>query len=160
MVKTKKKAAKGHTRSLLILFVIVAVLGVIIVWGAYQNLPESVQPPTAEEYFDIIEPTIDDGELVRNQTSGEILAVKIYAISYKVKAVIGDAHNVVAQSWSGAEPEELGTIKEGEWAQVNQQRTPQYSPYLSEKDDQGKFPMRLRITSSEASGYITIYFEG
>jgi len=157
------KVKKGRNRKKTsILFVLLLIFGVIIAVGVYQNMHQSSsqsnQEYSAAEYFEIVNATINDGKLRRNETTGEIIAVEIYSISFEVKAVKGDAHNVVVQGWARSQPEELGTILKGEARAVIEQRTSTSAPYLSQKNADGKFPMTIRITSQEASGFIIIYF--
>lgn len=152
-MKRKKRIKKRKVNKPLLIVSLVAVVIIIITVASFISQQRGFQEKTAEEYFEILDPTVDYGELIQNDT-----AVKIYTISFKIKAVGGDAHDVMVQSWARAERYPVGTIFEGEVKAVIQMMSPPPFAYLSEKNEDGKFPMEVKITSIEANGFVTIYF--
>lgn len=127
-------------------------IGVIIVLSAVLylgQLQKGIQKKPADEYFEIIEPTVDHGEPVENFTKW-----KVRAISFTLKAVGGDAHTVIVYFEGMADALELGDFSENEskWVPV------EFSEpgYLIEINEDGKFPILMKIVSKEAAGYITI----
>jgi hypothetical protein len=131
------------TRLIAILFILV-VFGVIAAIGLYQNQAQSKEW-TAQEYFQVTEAGVINGEV-----DGDVWI--LYGISVTFKAVGGDAHGVVVQSWAGSEAQEIGTMVKD---------VPQtiwlYSPtstygggYASHKNQtDGHFYVEIRITSLE-----------
>lgn len=153
-MKRKKRIKKRKVSKSLLIVSLVAGIIIIISMAWYINQQQwGFQEKSAEEYFEILDATIDYGEFRKNGT-----AVVIYAISFKIKAIEGDAHYVMVQSWAQAERYQVGTILKGEIRAVIEMMSPPPFGYLSEKNEDGKFPMKIRITSEEAKGYVTIYF--
>ncbi len=147
MKKEKKK--KGVNVGVKVLLVTIGVL-ILVAVGSYLSGPQSVKKKPAEEYFRVSEAYIVSGEPRENGT-----AYMIYDIYFELQAVGGDAHNVIIQSWAMAEPVELGDISEGKSKDVRQNSPNPYG-YFSEMNEDGKFPMQIRITSKEAEGKIII----
>ena len=145
--KKYKRRGKKNTQTLILLLSIGFVIVVIIAVALYQTQP-SQPKQEADEYFEIFDPVPIWFDVREN---GSVLI--LYEISFKLKAVGGDAHLVIIQSWAMGEPQELGTILEGDFKEVTLS-----SPdgYLSVKME-GKFPVSIRIGSTEAEGKITTY---
>lgn len=125
------------------------VFGAIIVLGLYQSQLEAKQY-TVEEYFEVTagyEPMGND----LSEKNGTVWI--IHAIWVGVRAVKGDAHGVVIQSWAGSEPLNLGDIPTG---QVRREMMNSYiGARLTQKDD-NKFYVTLRILSQEISGSVNV----
>lgn len=148
-MRRRKKRTKLNKR-MAVLLVIVGVFMLAAV-ASYLSQLRSLEKKPAEEYFRVFDATVNYGVPRRNGT-----AWIIYGISFKLQAVGGDAHNVIVQSWAMAEPVELGDIPKDGFKTVTQTSAPPFG-YLSEMNEDGKFPMLIRITSLEAEGKITIY---
>jgi len=152
----RRKTSKKSHKKTLIAVLLVLIFGVILTVGILQNLPPPPKEWTAAEYFEIFDATVDDARPKFND-SGEIIAYEMYALRYKLRAVKGDAHNVVAKSWAAAPPDEFPLIRQGEYATV-EQRTSESAPYLlHETNAEGKYPFTVRLRSDEAEGEIVIY---
>lgn len=154
----RRKTSKKSHKKTLIAVLLVLIFGVILTVGILQNLPipQNPQKVPAAEYFEIFDATVDDARPKFND-SGEIIAYEMYALRYKLRAVKGDAHNVVAKSWAAAPPDEFPLIRQGEYATV-EQRTSESAPYLlHETNAEGKYPFTVRLRSDEAEGEIVIY---
>jgi len=151
---------KGRIRKkTLVVLTIIAVLVSIIIVGAYQSQPQPKKP--AAEYFEIFEATVNDAEFRdppedqggSYQTSSILI---IYGISFKLRAKLGDAHNVVIESWTSRVPNRYyEIILKGQYGYYDES-SPSPFGYFSRKEE-GKFPFKVRIRSSEAEGTITIY---
>jgi len=148
MLKEKRRKKKTNKRTLV--FLAIVCLFVIVIVVSYLSQPQRPEKKPAEEYFRIFEPTVNYGEPRENGTIW-----LINDISFKLQAIGGDASNVIVQSWAMAEPVELMDIPKGESRYVNQFSS---VAYLIKMNEDGKFPMSIRITSTEADGEIIIYF--
>jgi len=110
----------------------------------------------ADEYFEIFDATVNDGEFRDGSSYEDSTMLVIYSISYKLRAKGGDAHDVIVKSWAKAGPLDLETILEDGYKYVEQTSVPPFG-YQSEKAENGMFPFDVRISSVEAEGTITIY---
>ena len=150
MRKKKRRTRKTDNKKLVLL--VIACFFVIVTVAAYisQQDNQGSEKKPAEEYFRILEPTINYGEPRENGTIW-----LIYDISFTLQAIGGDASSVIVQSWAKAEPVELMDIPKNESRYVNQISS---VAYMIQMNEHGKFPMPILITSREAEGEITIYF--
>jgi len=150
MRKEKRRTRKTDKRMLALL--VIVSLFVLVIVGSYMSQPNNQRPEkkSAEEYFRIFEPTVNYGEPRENGTIW-----LVYDISFKLQAIGGNASNVIVQSWATAEPVELMDIPKGEFRYVNQVSS---VAYLVKMNEDGKFPMPIRIKSREAEGKIIIHF--
>jgi len=150
MRKKKSRTRKIDNRKLVLLAIVC--LFVIVTVAAYISQQNNQRPEKkpAEEYFRILEPTINYGEPRENGTIW-----LIYDISFTLQAIGGDASSVVVQSWAKAEPVELMDIPKNESRYVKQISS---LAYMIQMNEDGKFPMSIRITSREAEGEMIIYF--
>ena len=152
----KKKRRKKGTKVKKEIVVLLVIIGVLVVAAAsYLSQQRSREKKPAEEYFRVFDATINDAEPRTNDTA--IVRWIIYGISFKIQTVGGDAHDVIVQSWGKAYPVYVGDIPKGEFRYVSQMSSRPFG-YMSKIDEDGKFPMTIRITSKEAEGAITIYF--
>lgn len=152
-MRRKKRIKKRKVSKSVLILSLVVVIAIIISVAIYLNQQQgSFQKRTAEEYFEILNATVDYGDFRQNDT------VVIYTISFEIKAVGGDAHDVMVQSWARAQNYAVGTILEGETKAVMEMTSNPPFGILSRENEDGKFPMEIRITSMEADGYVTIYF--
>jgi len=149
-----RKTRKKTLGLLAILLVFVAIIAV----GVYQSRPQPKKP--AAEYFEIFEATVNEGEF-RDPTEDQggsyqnSSVLIIYGISFKIRAIGGDAHNVIVASWATATEEYFEKIVKGQYAYYTKAATPP-AGYLSKKEG-GKFPFEVKMRSSEAEGTIKIY---
>lgn len=156
----KKKAGKKTYKKSLIAVTLVVTFGVIIVLGIYQHrlLPQAqpTQKFQAAEYFEIVDATVDNANPKFNST-GALVAWEMYALRYTLKAVKGDAHDVVIKSWAQAQPVYFDVIQKGGNVTVTQTST-QTAPYLLEVQNvDGKFKFTVNLRSAEAEGKIDIW---
>lgn len=156
----KKKKRTRINKQIVVLSVIIGAFMVAAVASYLTQSPGVEKEPgvdkkPAKEYFKVLNATIDYAEPRYNDTA--IIAWEIFDISFTLQAVGGDANNVIVQSWANAEPVELGDIQKDHSKYVTQSSPPPFG-YLSEINENEKFPMTIRITSEEAEGKITIYF--
>lgn len=150
-MRRKKRIKKRKVSKSVLILSLVVVIAIIISVAIYLNQQQGGLR-TAEEYFEILNATVDYGDFRQNDT------VVIYTISFEIKAVGGDAHDVMVQSWARAQSYAVGTILEGETKAVMEMTSNPPFGILSRENEDGKFPMEIRITSMEADGYVTIYF--
>ncbi len=150
----KRRKRRKSRKWVWILLAFIIVLSIIIVPRLFQGQYE-LQKKSVEEYFEIFDATVNDGEFRGGLTYENSSAVIIYGISYKIRAKGGDAHDVIIQSWARAEPLDLLTILEGQYKYVEQSSAPPFG-YLTEKAENGMFPFDVKIKSAEAEGTITI----
>ena len=133
--------------------VISLAIGIVIVLSVVSYLSQlqgGLQKKSADEYFEILSPTVNIGEPVENGTKW-----KVREIAFTLKAVGGDAHTVIVYSEGMAQPVELGDIPKNVSTYVPIEFPP--PGYLIEMNEDEKFPMQIEIISKEASGYTTIY---
>lgn len=151
----KKRGRKREKvgKEIVVLLVIISIL--VLAAALYLAQPTSQEKKPAEEYFRVFDATVDDAEPIKNDTVAVIWM--IYGISFKLQVVGGDAHSLVVQSWAWAEPVYVGDVSKGDSRYVSQASPHPYG-YRSIINEDGKFPMTIRITSVEAEGKITIYF--
>lgn len=160
-MKRKKRIKKRRRVKKPLVILSVATFIVIILSAALYlgQLQGGSQKKSADEYFEIFDATVNLGEF-RDPPIGQggsyenssILIIK--GVSFKLRAIRGDAHAVIVKSWGKAEPVDLETILKGQWKYVEQE-----SPYgyLSQKAENGKFPFPVDISSREAEGTIIVY---
>jgi hypothetical protein len=164
-MKTGTKSGKPKTKKIIISLIIIFAFVGIIALGLYQSLSQSQTRPSkkpAAEYFEIFEATVNDGEFempsVDQGGSYENSSILfIFSISYKIRAIGGDAHNVVIKSWAKADLVDFQVIQKDQWEYVEQTSSRPLYGYKSTKDSTGKFPFQAKIVSDEAEGTILIY---
>lgn len=152
--KGKRKRLKLKKEKVAIVVVIIFVVLMIALYLIQQSTRKTEPKEPAEEYFRIFDTTVNDADPVTNDTAIERWI--IYSISFKIQAIGGDAHNVVVKSWARAPHEGIGNIPEGEYRYVEQTSVRPFG-YMSEINEDGKVPMEITITSTEAEGTVTIY---
>lgn len=155
-----KKTGGGRNikKAMVALFVII-VLAAVIALGVYQNKPQAKK--SAAEYFEILDPALTDREYLEPsiaegggpETSSML---RVYGISFRLKAIGGDAHNVIVESWGEAEPVNFDEIRKNQYGAVQQTSPHPYGVAIERED--GKFPFPVTIFSSEAEGEIIIKF--
>jgi len=151
--RMKRRKLKKEIVCIVVITIFVSLM--IALYLSQQSNRETEPKQSAEEYFRIFDTTINDADPVTNDTV--IVRWIIYWISFKIQAIGGDAHNVVVKSWAKAPHEWVGDIPEGEYRYVEQMSIRPFG-YMSEIDKDGKVPMEIVITSTEAEGAVTIYF--
>ncbi len=139
----KKTSAK---RNIAILAIIV-ISSIIVAVGAYQNYRPSPSY-SVQEYFQVVDAGIIDAE---PQNNGTIYIVR--AITLTIKAVKGDANEVVVQSWGYSEQELIGYMKKDEPKTISLFST--YGVKITKQPD--GLPTSIRINSLEASGEINFF---
>jgi len=145
-----------------IALVIVLAFSVIIGYGVYLSRPKEKKPPA--EYFEILDPALIDREY-RNPTVAEggghntSKYVIVYGIQFKLKAVGGDAHNVIIDGWGSVEPIGFASIAKDQYEIVTQTSNHPLGVRIT-RDEMGRFPFEVRIASDETlpDGTIIIYF--
>lgn len=155
----KKTRGGRNTKKAIVGLFIIIVLAAIIALGVYQNKPQAKK--SAAEYFEILDPSLTDREYLEPsiadgggpETSNVLI---VYGISFKLKAIGGDAHNVIVDSWGEAEPVNFDEMRKNQYESV-EQTSPRPLGVRIEREE-GKFPFPLRIFSSEAEGEIIINF--
>jgi hypothetical protein len=139
------------TKKTVIAVVLLLIFGTIIALGVYQSQLHTRQY-TVDEYFDVsvgIEPWAGD-KVFSNGT----VAI-IHSIVVTVKAVEGDAHGVIIQSWAGSESAVLEDIAKGE-SKTDYMISTEGARFTRGTD--GKYTVGLHILSLEASGEISVKF--
>lgn len=151
MTKKSKKRGKKNKQKIVGLLIIAAFFIAIAAFQVIRERSPSNPRFKAGEYFEILEP-IPSGELSEDGSH-----LFLYYLTFKIKAIKGDANEVFVNSGGlgMAEPVELSTIKEGEEKQVFFSFE-QYPLSLFLRGD--KFYVSLQITSVEASGMVSISF--
>lgn len=158
-MREERKKRKSYKKIGVVLAISIP-LTIIIVVGIYQ-LQGQGQPikKQAKDYFEIVEPTVDNGEFLNPtidqggsyQNSSHL---RVYSLSFKLKAIGGDAHSVVVKSWATANSVPIEGIARGEWEYVTQESAPPFGMVVG-KNSEGIFQFTLKITSEEADGEIT-----
>lgn len=145
----KKKRIKLNVERVLFLFIVgmfTYILLSLYLGGPQENVPKK----PADEYFEIFGTTIEDAEPVKNFT-----AWIVYGISFKLRAIEGDAHTVIVYGWApDVKDQELGDIPKDKSMYITQ-ISPKFGKYVRVED--GKLPFSIRIYSTEAEGTITFY---
>jgi hypothetical protein len=138
--------ARKFSKKTIIAITLLLVFGAIIALSIYQSRTE---PYTLEGYLDVtaaIEPYAND-RVLGNGTS-----IIIHAIVVTVKAVQGDAHGVVVQSFANSEPISFGDIPKG-----TEKRDYMIFPSGTHiTKENGQFLVTLRILSQEVTGEVTV----
>jgi len=152
-MKKKKKTRK--TKRTLVVLTSLLVFIVIIIVGVYQT--QLAPPPPkvpADEYFVVLNFALEDYELSKD---GEY--VKVYLVSFNLKPVGGDAHDVIIKSLAGTQqPEEFPSIGKGV-SQFVELEFPSPYPKIVRKNA-GRFPFSIEIYSRETGdGTITVYLD-
>lgn len=155
-MRKKKRGKRFNKAKIAVLLFIVSVV-ILTAAALYSSQPRIFEKKPAEEYFRIFDATVDYGE-PRFNDNNEMIAVVIYTFRFKIEAVGGDAHSVnIFCDIPSADPADLLDMKKGEnQTVVFEALLGQGIGYLSEKNDEGKFPFPIRITSDEAEGTIII----
>lgn len=151
----RKKRRKRRKKIKEVLVLLVVILFLVLAVASFLSQQRSQEKMPAEEYFRVFDATVDDAEPRTNDTV--VVGWMIYGISFKLQAVVGDAHNVVVQSWAMADLVYFGDIPKDRFGYVSQMSPRPYG-YMSKINEDGEFPMTIRISSKEAEGKITIYF--
>jgi hypothetical protein len=126
---------------------IIVVFGIIVVVGLYQNY-RPYYPISAQEYFQVVDAGIIDADV---QNNGTIYIVK--AITLTIKAVKGDANEVVVQSWGYSLEEEIGYMKKDDPKTISLFST--FGVKITKQPD--GLLTSIRISSLEASGEINFF---
>jgi hypothetical protein len=142
--KTKKKSRKKAILLIVIIFVVIAAIGI------YQNQVQS-SPIAAQDYFQIIQAGVINADVKENNTLWIV-----YGINVQFKAVKGDAHEVVVQSWGGSEAAGIGTMLKD--VPKGFDMTSKYGVAIRRQPE--GFPVTIKITSLEASGSVKFYLSG
>jgi hypothetical protein len=156
----KRRKERTSYKKIGVVLAVLIPLTIIIVVGLYQ-LPTQSQTvkKQAREYFEILEPTVDNGEFLNPtvdqggsyQNSSRL---RIYGISFTLKAIGGDAHSIVVRSWAQADLFAIEGLAKGEEKYVSQISAYPYG-MIVEKNSEGVFQWTAKITSEEAEGEIT-----
>ncbi len=160
MSPVRRRRQKKTRKNTVILLAILLVFVLIIIVAVSQSPPKSKEP--ADKYFEIFEATVNYGEFQdppedEGGSYQNSSALIIYDISFKIRAIGGDAHNVVVGSWAKVPEVYFEEILKDQSAYYSEFSQAPFG-YLSRKDKEvGKFPFEVRIRSSEAEGTITIY---
>jgi hypothetical protein len=101
-MRKERKKRRRSLKKIGVVLVVLVLFAVIIGIGVYQmqGLSQTEKKP-AQEYFEIFEPTVDDGEF-RNPSISEggsyenSSVLVIYGLTLKIKAVGGDASSFKA----------------------------------------------------------------
>jgi len=135
------------------LVVFLVIFGAIIVVGIYQNPLQKPKKDEAKDYFEIVSAAIEPAVNDRIEENGTVWI--IHGLTFQIRAVEGDAHEVVILSWANSEPYLIGEMKKGEIKTVF---PPLSSPfgYSTVQQADGTFPVKIRVKSLEAEGSITI----
>jgi len=155
MKKKGRRKRRKLRKEIVGIVVTIFVVLMIALYLSQQSIRETKPKEPAENYFRIFDTTVNDADPITNDTVVERWI--IYSISFKIQAIGGDAHNVVVKSWAKAPHWEVGDIPEGEYRYVEQMSERPYG-MMSEVDEDGKVPMEITITSTEAEGAVIIYF--
>ena len=157
--KSIKKKRRVNRPLVILSLAIVIVISLSAV--SYLNqLPRAKKP--ADEYFEIFDATVNDGEfqepsLGQGGSYENSSVLIIYSVSYKLRAVEGDAHNVVVRAWAKADFVDFEVISKDQSRYVEQWSSRTAGGFLTRKAENGKFPFPVKLTSDEAEGTITIY---
>jgi len=139
-----KKSRKTSRAPVLIL--VLLVFGIIIVIGVYQSQPQNVIYE-AKDYFEVSGSVLGENvTLVLTNSSVRVL----YVMEVTIKAVKGDANNVVIMSWAGGQAVEIGNIPKGTTVTriISSSSYMAGGGYLSKRDATG-FPVKIRVRSTE-----------
>jgi hypothetical protein len=112
----------------------------------YQIQPQGVLYE-AKDYFEVSGSVLGENEtLVLSNSSVRIL----YVIEVSIKAVKGDANNVVIMSWAGGEAVEIGNITKGTTITRIVSSSAYFAGggYRTMRDATG-FPVKIRVRSTE-----------
>ena len=155
----KKTGRNKSLKKTVIAAILIIAFGFIIAIGVYRN--QYPAKKSAAEFFEIFdhsfldreyrEPTIAEGG--GPETSNTVI---VYGIKFKLKAIGGDAHNVIVEGWGEAEPENFDVILKDQDVTVEQMSNRPYG--IAIERENGKFPFTVKIISSEAEGEIIINF--
>lgn len=159
MVKREKRKHRKHSNKNIYIYSFFAIMiGIIILSAIYQTQFSQTEKLSAEDYFEIRDAIVIDADWERSTSD----VLFITQISFNITAVGGDAHSVIVST--------PGMISEEDWpifSELKQDETqnvviPPFYPssyaVRSIMTSEGDYPLRIRIDSEEASGYITILF--
>ena len=145
--KTRKRKKKKKTSSkIAILLIVVFGFITVIVW--YQSQVQNGGSRDAQDYFEVVSAGVDSGRVENNGT-----VYILTGISLTFKAVGGNAHEVVIQSWADSDPILIGTMLKDVPRTVYLLSD---RGYATSKEPDG-FPVTIRIASLEASGKFKFY---
>jgi hypothetical protein len=157
-MRKERKKRTSHKKVSVVLAILIPLM-VIIAVGMYQLQGQGQPKKQAKDYFLIFDATVNEGEFLNPamdqggsyQNSSRL---RVYSLSFKLKAVGGDAHSVVVKSWARADLFPIEVIAKGEWYFVTQESPYPYGMILN-KNSEGIFQFTAKITSEEAAGEIT-----
>lgn len=147
--KMKKKKKTGRKIAILLVLMIFVFITAFAWYLSQVQNPSSKQE--AQDYFQVTSAAVNPTGREQIEENGTVWI--IHAISVTFKAVGGDAHMVVVQSWAGSQPELIDTMLKD----VPRQVILFSSHGTAIRKEPGGFPVTLRITSVEASGKIKFY---
>ncbi len=146
---------KKHRRIAIPVLIVAGIFLILVSIAMFYYLPRNhgelgQTEYEVEEYFNVVNPTVDYGRLVGNES------VIIYQMSFTLKAVGGDAHYVsVGYGMEGMpRPVDLGNMSKGEaiWVQLS---FPSRG-YLLEPKDEG-LTVSIPIVCEETAGDVKVY---
>lgn len=145
VMNAKRKRGKSHTKHIVASFVMIIAILIIIV-TSQSNQPNQTRPP-ADQYLEV-QHTRSLGRFYnQNQT------VQIMILGLKIKAVGGDAHDILIDFGGAREYEIIPEILQGELHE-SQIETQGYATDL----ENGFFPVTLDIRCDEAEWATVILY--
>jgi len=116
-----------------------------------QQLSQNPEKELAENYFEIINATVNFGWLKQNDT-----VLIIEQLGFMLKAVGGDAHDVIIRSTAMSEAyQEIDPLLKNQTRYIDLYY--KYG-YMSKRTEKG-FPIEIKIWSLEAEGTINVILE-
>jgi len=158
-MRKERRKRTSHKKIGIALAILIPVT-IIIVVGIYQLQGQGqLVKKQAKDYFEIVEPTVDNGEFLdptidQGGSYQNSSRLRIYGISFTLKAIGGDAHSIVVKSWAQADLFAIEALAKDQSQYVYQTSTPPFG-MIVEKNSQGIFQWTVKITSEEAEGEIT-----
>lgn len=143
-----RKIKKKKTSSKIAILLVVVIFCSITAIALYQSQVQSGGPKEAQDYFEVVSAGVDSGRVEENGTVWIVTGM-----SFTFKAVGGAAHEVFIQSWAGSDPIEVGTMLKDAPRTILLLSS---RGYVTRKETDG-FPVKIRITSLEASGQVKFY---
>jgi len=152
MKKKRRKKKKKVNKEMAVLLVVAGVF-VFAVVVSYLNQPKEGKKPSAAEYFEI-SGIVTEGDIDEHN------GLRLYGLNFNITAIEGDAHDITVNSagLAGMEPWEIGTMVKGKpyYFYLDFASSFVGSWYISRPNEEGNFPLKLQISSVEASGLIKI----
>ncbi|RLI40442.1 hypothetical protein DRO69_12865 [Candidatus Bathyarchaeota archaeon] len=145
-----RKIRKKRKMTKMIEFSILALILIVIVVIAVFTLSQRKEKVPADQYFEIINPTVDYWRRAPEDPN----ALFIQGISFTLKAVGGDAHSIIVNVKKGlAEPVLIPELQKNEtyWVQV-------IFKYDVLKYGNETVEIPVEIICDEAEGIINLYF--